>query len=371
MGESNQSAAKHLSSTEYGEGSQTIAKASTLNCKLTETGDTLTHKGEGKDIVETKREMFIEKSVKKFNNRFIYDNVIYVNTKTKVSIECVQHGFFQQTPDKHLRSKNPCPICYSEHRKGLKHNVTVIKEKKPFTHFKSKIKKKFNIDVEYVSGEGRETIFKLDCPIHGEVNEKVDNVLKTKRKYVCQKCSKKNRTINKTHDVEHVKNEINKLHPTIEVDYENYVNKRTKLKCYCKKHGIFYKNVSKLLVNQGCPKCVFDKLIKKNRLIGGYNNRLFENNKGVRNRIGFLYFIRVGEYYKIGITINIKRRLSSIKNKSGREVELIFLKESTLYESYLNEQQILKDFNDHRIYRKWSTELFSKNITDDISHIFS
>jgi hypothetical protein len=53
---------------------------------------------------------FIEKAQIIHGNKYFYDNVNYVNVKTKISIICPKHGEFKQTPNKHL-SGDGCPIC--------------------------------------------------------------------------------------------------------------------------------------------------------------------------------------------------------------------------------------------------------------------
>ena len=83
-----------------------------------------------------------------------------------------------------------------------------------------------------------------------------------------------------------------------------------------------------------------------------------------------------GRYYKIGITKNpIHERMSEIRSdakKDGQKIKLITLdkKECTLYQAFLMEQEILKSNDKDRVYRNWSTELFSKNIYENIDYYF-
>ena len=55
---------------------------------------------------------FIEKAIKKHGNLYIYDKVHsnYKNSHTKVLIGCKKHGYFLQTPNKHLQGQG-CPFC--------------------------------------------------------------------------------------------------------------------------------------------------------------------------------------------------------------------------------------------------------------------
>ena len=53
---------------------------------------------------------FINRANAKYNSKYDYSKVKYVNAKTKVSIICPVHGEFLQTPDNHLRN-HECPKC--------------------------------------------------------------------------------------------------------------------------------------------------------------------------------------------------------------------------------------------------------------------
>lgn len=55
-------------------------------------------------------ESFINKANSKHDVKYAYNNAIYVNNRTKLSITCDKHGDFQQSPSNHLAG-NGCPIC--------------------------------------------------------------------------------------------------------------------------------------------------------------------------------------------------------------------------------------------------------------------
>jgi len=54
---------------------------------------------------------FIEKAKKIHNNKYDYSLVEYINNKSNIKIICKEHGIFEQTPSKHINSKQGCPIC--------------------------------------------------------------------------------------------------------------------------------------------------------------------------------------------------------------------------------------------------------------------
>ena len=55
------------------------------------------------------KELFITKSNQIHNNKYDYSLVDYIDTKTKIKIICKEHGIFEQTPSNHY--KQNCPKC--------------------------------------------------------------------------------------------------------------------------------------------------------------------------------------------------------------------------------------------------------------------
>ena len=54
---------------------------------------------------------FIEESRKVHKDKFDYSKVKYINNQTKVTITCIKHGDFFQTPSSHIYKKcNHSPI---------------------------------------------------------------------------------------------------------------------------------------------------------------------------------------------------------------------------------------------------------------------
>ena len=59
---------------------------------------------------EKQLQQFIEKALRKYGTIYNYEKVVYVNSRTRVSIICAIHGEFTQTPSHHLIS-NGCHKC--------------------------------------------------------------------------------------------------------------------------------------------------------------------------------------------------------------------------------------------------------------------
>jgi hypothetical protein len=60
-----------------------------------------------------KVEKFIEKALAKHGDKYDYSQAKYVNTATKVTIICPNHGSFEQNPSNHLKGHR-CPECARE-----------------------------------------------------------------------------------------------------------------------------------------------------------------------------------------------------------------------------------------------------------------
>lgn len=71
-------------------------------------------------------EKFIDKAKEIHGNKYNYENVEYLNIKSKVKIVCPVHGEFLQMAESHLVGKG-CPKCHPQYSKGEKEIVEFIK----------------------------------------------------------------------------------------------------------------------------------------------------------------------------------------------------------------------------------------------------
>ncbi len=119
---------------------------------------------------------FISEAELKHNNYYTYNDVIYINNKTKVKINCPEHGLFEQSPNRHLNGHG-CNKCYIE------------KQKKTIEQFiiESKIINDDYIDYSLSEYINNETKIKLICKKHGPFEQTPNNHLSKKHK--CLKCS--------------------------------------------------------------------------------------------------------------------------------------------------------------------------------------
>lgn len=103
---------------------------------------------------------FIVKAKIKHGERFNYDDVVYVNSKTKVLITCKIHGNFSQTPSSHLQG-GTCPEC----AKDIKSNT----QRKPVEYFIDSANKVHNCLYYYhlAKYKNRDSEVEIICPVHG------------------------------------------------------------------------------------------------------------------------------------------------------------------------------------------------------------
>ena len=71
----------------------------------------------GKSQVKT-TEMFISRAMEKHGDRYSYENAVYINCRTDITITCKKHGDFCQRPNRHTGGGSGCPKC--------SHNVSNI-----------------------------------------------------------------------------------------------------------------------------------------------------------------------------------------------------------------------------------------------------
>jgi len=365
-------------------GSETISKESRVT--LPETGDILTSKVEDEDIVQIQNERFqnfLNKANRKFNNQFDYYRFVFENAKTKGIIICKIHGEFLQNPDKHLQSVYGCPKCWTEIRSSVAKEFS-----KPFNASEARklTKDEFLYKAEQKYGDTYKydmdlyisstlSKIKIFCPIHGDFMQTPYRHLQSKNKAGCPKCGmtqSKNSKIKPYDDFMNVANKIHKgFYTYSEENRSTYSSRKSKVKILCPIHGEFFKKAQKHISGQGCFRCKISNLIESNMLVGVYSHDLFETKPEMKNIPAKVYYLSVnyGEYHKIGITRkSIKKRIRGIKSKAKtynyniKSVSIELQKDFTLYDAFCFEQLVLARNSEHRVFTRWSTELFNIDI---------
>ena len=112
---------------------------------------------------------FIQKAKIAHGDRYDYSKVTYVNNRTKVTIECHEHGVFEQLPYDHLIGDGGCrKCCTNRHREMYALNTVEFIQKARTVHGDKYDYSK----VEYVKVMQNVTII---CPDHGEFEQIPNN----------------------------------------------------------------------------------------------------------------------------------------------------------------------------------------------------
>jgi Zn finger protein HypA/HybF involved in hydrogenase expression len=118
---------------------------------------------------------FIERSISIHGDKYIYEDIKYVNNHTKINIFCRVHGVFEQVPKAHLLGQG-CPICKGTDTKTLTKNVFM--DKSNIVHNNKYL---YTIS-NYISNHTKIDIL---CKNHGEFSQKPYDHLLGKG---CPKC---------------------------------------------------------------------------------------------------------------------------------------------------------------------------------------
>ncbi|HVC09248.1 MAG TPA: hypothetical protein VNH15_04840 [Elusimicrobiota bacterium] len=188
------------------------------------------------------QEEFVAKAGSIHGGRYSYQNVNYINAKTKVCITCPQHGDFFQEPGSHL-SGNGCRRCAGTSR--LTQEEFVAKAKAIHGNLYSYQK------VVYVSNK---TPVVIVCKKHGDFQQAPTNHL---RRQGCDKCVRVKQADKMRWTLDEFLKKARARHGTkYAYDKVNYVDWKTKVTITCPIHGDF-KQVPQnhWRKGSGCPRC--------------------------------------------------------------------------------------------------------------------
>lgn len=189
---------------------------------------------------------FINRSNIIHRRKYTYDDVVFVNSRTKVYITCIIHGNFSQMPHSHLRNSG-CPKCAivghgNRYRKTTEQFIT----ESELVHIG-----KYNYDkVEYLGAAIKVTI---SCPMHGDF-------LQTPSKHLsgsgCDCCSIERTKDKLRKSPEVFISESNLMHNNFYTyDKVIYLKNSIKVVITCPLHGDFNQAPTSHLGGGGCPKC--------------------------------------------------------------------------------------------------------------------
>ena len=186
------------------------------------------------------RDSFIEKAREKFNGRYSYDKVDYVDYKTEVTITCPIHGDFMQRPSNHLKGHG-CPQCA---KNGVRPTLEAFRAR-----FSDKMINLSEFEYKRATDAGK-------C-----ICERCGNVWYTTPMSLmkgsgCPRCAKERRIKKRTSNLEEFLLKYEKLYgKRYDFGMSVYKNALTKMDVLCPLHGKFSMTPNDLLSGHGCPKC--------------------------------------------------------------------------------------------------------------------
>lgn len=192
------------------------------------------------------RKTFIDKAKLKYDDKYDYSEVIYINSRVKVDIICKEHGVFQKTPSHHINGSQGCPKC------GYR-NLSLSKLSKLENFIEKSIKIHGN-KYDYSKSLYKNAISKIKiiCNKHDEIIEITPNSHLNGQG--CPYCS--GSKLNKDIFVDRSR----KIHGD-KYDYSivDYKHSQKYVTITCKKHGNFKQKPNCHLNGQGCPSCKLSK----------------------------------------------------------------------------------------------------------------
>ena len=258
------------------------------------------------------------------NFKYKYKNQCYSGSNNKIDIYCQIHGWFKQIANDH-RNGSECPKC-SKARAAKKISLS----REDFIN-RSEIIHNFKYDYKLVEYKNTRSKVKIICTNknHGIFEQIAQLHLEGRG---CQKCSRIEQSLQQLKTTQEFVERANKIHQN-KYSYSNteYFGARIPVRIDCKIHGEFYQVPNYHLSGNGCQKCGNEA--------AGYDGIInFLKSENWASQKCFLYFVNVGEFSKIGIAKNIKKRARSGHVKYG------IIKSWELYrvQAWLVEQVLLR-----------------------------
>lgn len=192
-------------------------------------------------------ERFIEKAKAVHGDRFQYTNVCYVNSTTKVEIECSIHKTFLQSPSAHLSGQG-CPHC-----------AKLITAKKVTTEqFIAKAEKvhgKGRYDYSNVVYNGNKVKVEIGCTSCGETFYQKPNA-HVSAKMGCRTCKYKDATVTQDEFVR--RSELAHGKGRYNYDKAVYTKSSLKVKIFCNNCNDYFLQVAgDHMAGKTCAQCYF------------------------------------------------------------------------------------------------------------------
>lgn len=203
------------------------------------------------------REQFIQRARAVHGDKYNYDQVVYVNNRTRVSVVCPEHGMWNVFPVNHVNGRSACPKC-SNRTRGRRMGITTEEVAR---RFKKVHGDKYTFDVSTYQGMNKKMTFV--CPKHGSFEIRPQSVIHNFSG--CSKCGIESRANKCSLTTEEYIQVARKIHGN-KYDYSkvNYIRGCLPVTIICPLHGDFTVRASNHTnAKQGCHACLIAKRRKK------------------------------------------------------------------------------------------------------------
>lgn len=224
---------------------------------------------------------FITKAKLVHGGRYDYSGATYKNSKTPVIIKCVEHGYFYQSPEKHMLGAG-CSHCAG----NVKLDTEEFISRAIATHGSI-------FSYEHTRYLNNHTKVKIKCAQHG-IFEQVAHLHTSG--FGCPACSGVAKRTTETF-IERAKETHGDKYDYSQV---NYINKSSKVTIICGEHGAFNQEAGSHILGQGCPSCAWD-----------------------RSQPSDVYLLTDGELVKVGISIDTERRVRQLNRAQPFTADLV------------------------------------------------
>ena len=198
-------------------------------------------------------------SVKEIHgNTYDYSEVVYINSQTKITIICYEHGPFNMKPNSHFNGQG-CPKCG---RISARENIAL-----DYYVFLDRAKKVHKNRYEYVEETYKNytTKMKMFCSEHGFFEQTPHSHISMK--VGCPICGNLSAALSNQKGWEVVKDMFQSVHGyRYKYDHTSYIDVSHKMRIECSKHGWFEQKPHQHYTGQGCKKCGVEENAEKKKI---------------------------------------------------------------------------------------------------------
>jgi hypothetical protein len=270
-------------------------------------------------------------------DRYGYENVVYLNNRTAVSIICPIHGLFSQKSRNHLRGYG-CRKCANQLQ-----TTTDFIRKAEFRHGNF-----YSYDLTVY--ETTRKMVTIRCPLHGPFEQKAGAHLHGAG---CAECARAKSREAHLHDLKWFLERARKAHGT-KFSYESviYTGIDTKVTIGCPIHGPVEQTPYCHITSQfGCSLCALS--------LGRYNRFTFGTCGASAETLGTLYLLEltsdVDRFLKVGITTKPLANRTKVWKRTHK-IKPILSIGGHLRSLYLFEQNLMITFGRYRYVPKRLTD---------------